>query len=154
MATLLCLLLLFVVLINSPKRSSRKPDAGAALSFAHLHRLINFLGLFQIGEHQPRCIAVAVPAATAQRTQSAKSFFFVAAHTYAAASASPAPSGDAASIRGGITSNNWFSFTATTPRPPSDSITASAPMALMRVAASRNCARVISARFSSRSASG
>ncbi len=27
-ATLLCLLLLFVVLINSPKRSSRKPDAG------------------------------------------------------------------------------------------------------------------------------
>src|ERR1700684_2007817 len=53
-ATLLCLLLLFVVMINTPKRSDTAPRPLGSLSPPNFHRLINLLGLFQVCEFQPR----------------------------------------------------------------------------------------------------
>jgi len=58
-----------------------------------------------VGKLIPGSAAAAVPAATAQRRASAKGFFFSMAQTNAAASASPAPMGQSASIRGGSASN-------------------------------------------------
>ena len=52
----------------------------------------------------PGSAALAVPAATPQRTASAKDFFFSIAQTNAAARASPAPMGHSASTRGGSAS--------------------------------------------------
>src|ERR1039458_2117526 len=91
-------------LVNTARMGACATSIPHLTNFTSTDRYVSLV-CSRLANSMPGSCADAVPAATAQRTQSGKSFFLVAAHTNAAASASPAPMGERASMRGGSASN-------------------------------------------------
>ena len=127
--------------------------ADASTARPHFDLFINRARLLDGRERHARQPGFRRPRGDRPAQRSAEiDFFFSMLHTNAAAIASPAPMGHSASIRGGSASKMPSGPDPIAPRLPSERITDSGPMPLIRSMASRNCLRVISARPSSRSA--